>query len=179
MLTPDTRASLATSLGLRTASLGESIPSYSAHFIIANFVLSYALLSTRGAKIRLGLDNNASPRYDVATTGEAAVKANKITREQLDKLKRQQACHENSVEHFPFFVGAVLFAHHAGLPAQLINKYALIYTLVRIAYAVAYARITDKTASYLRSVLWWSGNFTCFRLFWFAGKAINAKLVGV
>lgn len=104
------------------------------------------------------------------------MKAGKITDGQLRKLQRQQSAHENAVEHFPFFVGAVILAVQAGLPNTMINRYAVIYTLVRIGFGVAYAQIEDNNLSFIRTALWWSSNIVCFRLFWFAGKALNKTL---
>ena len=64
-------------------------------------------------------------------------------------------------------------AIQAGLPNTMINRYSVIYTLLRIGFAVAYAQIEDKSLSYIRTAFWWSSNIACFRLFWFAGKALN------
>lgn len=67
------------------------------------------MFSTRGAKFRLGLDHNTSPREDLNKYGEAAVQAGKVSRSTLNRLKRQEAAHANAVEGFPFFVGASKF----------------------------------------------------------------------
>lgn len=61
-------------------------------------------MSTRGGKIRHGLDHNVSPREDLSKYGETAVKAGKLSRTTLNRLKRQEAAHANAVEGFPFFV---------------------------------------------------------------------------
>jgi uncharacterized MAPEG superfamily protein len=63
-------------------------------------------MSTRGTKMRLGLDHNVAPREDLGKYGEAAVQAGKISRSALNKLKRQEAAHANAVEGFPLFVAA-------------------------------------------------------------------------
>lgn len=166
---------LLTRLGLRAApTLSPTpIPSYTSHFIIANFLLSYVVGSARIQKMMLGIDNNVSPRGDLRKYGPEAVRSGKMTQRQLDKLERQQAAHENAVEHFPFFAAGMVFAVLAGLDQGMVNKYGLVYTLVRAAYLLAYAQIEEKRASYVRSVLWWAGNVTVIRLFWFAGKALN------
>lgn len=75
------------------------------------------------------------------------------------------------------FVAAITMAVQAGLPAEMVNKYALIYTLVRIAYTAVYVTNTTRQASGVRSVLWWAGNVACIRLLWFAGKAFNMTKV--
>ena len=90
-------------------------------------------------------------------------------------MKRQQAAHENSIENFPFFAIAMAFASLAGVDNGTVNRYGLVFTAIRIAYFLAYVNITTKNASYTRSVLWWAGNVTCFRLVWFAGKALQLK----
>ena len=136
--------------------------------------MTYAATSTRFITTNLGIDHNVNPREDLATHGPAAVKSGKITQQQLNRLKRLSAAHANAMEHFPFFVGAVLFATQAGLDAGLVNRYSLVYTVIRAAYALAYYYIEDHQKSFARSLLWWAGNVTCIRLFWFAGKAINA-----
>lgn len=171
------RADIFARLGLRANPLSAPpVPSYAPHFIIFNFVLAHAVLSTRGIKIRMGIDHNVNPREDATVHGPAAVKAGKITQKQLDTLNRREAAHANAIENLPFFVGAMVMATVAKLDPGMVNRYAIFYTAVRIAYAVAYAQIEDKNASYARSVLWWAGNITCVRLFWFAGKSINGYL---
>jgi uncharacterized MAPEG superfamily protein len=65
-------------------------------------------------------------------------------------------------------------ALHAGLPNGTINGLCLTYTLVRIGYAFAYVLIDNAKLSYLRSLLWWSGNAICFTLVGLSGKKVNA-----
>jgi uncharacterized MAPEG superfamily protein len=66
-------------------------------------------MSTRGSKMRLGLDHNVLPREDLSKYGEAAVKAGKISQKTLNKLKRKEAAHANAVEGYPLFVAASEF----------------------------------------------------------------------
>ena len=54
----------------------------------------------------LDLDHNTAPRKDLATYGDAAVRAGKLSRQRLEQIERMQAAHENSVEGFAFFVAA-------------------------------------------------------------------------
>ncbi|CAI7621809.1 unnamed protein product [Penicillium glandicola] len=115
--------SLLTALGLR-ASLPKT-PNYGPGFITFNFILAYGLLSSRTLKQWYGLDHQVSPREDLAKYGEAAVREGKITRRQLDMLKRNESAHANAVENFPLLVAGVLFASLAGVPAQKINAAAL------------------------------------------------------
>ena len=97
-------SSILTTLGLRAAAGAQQPPNHAAGYLITNFVLAYALMSTRAGKMSLGIDHNSSPREDLAKYGEPAVQAGKISREALNRLKRQEAAHANSVEGFPLFV---------------------------------------------------------------------------
>jgi uncharacterized MAPEG superfamily protein len=63
-------------------------------------------MSTRGTKMRLGLDHNVNPREDLTNYGEAAVRSGKISRRALDKLKRQESAHANAQEGYSLFVAA-------------------------------------------------------------------------
>lgn len=94
-----------TTLGLRAAP-GQQPPNHAATFLLANWVLAYGLMSTRGAKMYYGIDHNVAPREDLAKYGEAAVRAGKLTQRTLDKLKRQEAAHANAIEGYPLFVAA-------------------------------------------------------------------------
>lgn len=160
-----------TTLGLRAAS-GQQPPNHAAGYLVANFVLAYALLSTRGGKIRHGLDHNVSPREDLSKYGEAAVQAGKLSRTTLNRLKRQEAAHANAVEGFPFFVAGILLAVQAGVPSETINIIGAWYTLSRVAYGLAYVFIESETLSFIRSLLWWSGNSACITALVFAGKRL-------
>jgi uncharacterized MAPEG superfamily protein len=84
------------------------VPCYAAGSIVYSFVFAYAAQSPRFIKLAYGLDHNVAPREDVAVYGDAAVKAGKLSRKQLALVKRVEAAHLNAVEHFPFFVGAVV-----------------------------------------------------------------------
>jgi uncharacterized MAPEG superfamily protein len=46
----------------------------------------------------------------------------------------------------------------------------ILYTLARVAYAASYILIEDERASFLRSVLWWTGNTSCISMMVMAGK---------
>lgn len=157
--------------------MAATIPNYGPHFLIGNFIFAYAAISTRFIKMSHGMDHNSNPRDDLAKYGEKRVQEGKMTSSQLAAIKRLQAAHENAVEHFPFFIAAIVMATQAGVENSVVNRYGLVYTAVRIAYALAYYKIEDHQASYIRSVLWWAGNITCIRLLWFAGKALNVAKV--
>lgn len=85
--------------------------------------------------------------------------------------------HANSVEHFPLFVAAMLWAHVSGVEVSVINNVGLAYTISRIVYAGAYIFITDAKLSLLRGVAWWTSNVICLRALWLGGKAMNWSYV--
>lgn len=91
-----------TTIGPR-ATPSEQVSNHAATLLLANWALAYELMSTRLTKICYGIDNNVAPREDLATFGEAAVKAGKLDRRTLSKLKRREAAHANAVEGFSFF----------------------------------------------------------------------------
>jgi len=89
-------------------------------------------------------------------------------------LKRNEAAHQNSYEHFPVFASAMVWAHVAGLDMTDINVSALVYTVVRLAYVGIYVGVDTAGLSQLRGLCWWTGNVVCMRLFWKGMRAINA-----
>jgi len=163
-------------IGLRAAgSLSPtSIPNYGPSFLIFNFIFAYGILSSRTLKQYYGIDHNASPREDLAKYGETAVREGKITQKQLEMLRRNESAHANAVENFPLLVAGVVFASQAGVARETINAAALTYTIARICYGVIYLVVDHPVWSQLRSLTWWTGNFTCFYLLWKAGSALNA-----
>ena len=154
------------------------LPNYGPHFLLANFLLSYICTSTRIQKLGLRIDNNMNPRYDLASPrAEKLVSTGRITQEQLDQMRRVQSAHSNSMEHYTVFVAAVLSAIVAKLDNGMVNKYAVLYTIARAAYFWVYRQNTTRSTAGVRSVFWWVSNILCIRLFWFAGKALNADVV--
>ncbi|KAK4862657.1 hypothetical protein LT330_002790 [Penicillium expansum] len=162
--------SLLTTLGLR-ASVTPN-PNYGPAFLTFNFILAYGLLSSRTLKQWYGLDHQVSPREDLTKYGEAAVREGKITRRQLDMLKRNESAHANAVENFPLLVAGVLFASLAGVPAQRVNAAALSYTIARVVYGAVYIYVDHPTWSQVRGLVWWWGNSSCFFLLWKAGELL-------
>ncbi|PWY69730.1 hypothetical protein BO70DRAFT_365660 [Aspergillus heteromorphus CBS 117.55] len=156
-------------LGLHATPTGPP-PNHAIAYLIGNWFLAHGVLSTRPAKRLFGLDHNVAPREDLSKYGEAAVQAGKITRSQLNRLKRQEAAHANTIEGFPLFVAAVLVSLFAGLPSETINGIGLWYTVSRVAFGVAYVGIESEGWSFLRSLLWWSGNVSCITALVLGGK---------
>ena len=70
-------------------------------------------------------------------------------------------------------MAATLFATVAGVDGTVINRGCVIYTIARVAFAVAYLGIETYRLSYLRSALWWTGNYGCITLLWAAGKKLS------
>ncbi|KAK5264152.1 hypothetical protein LTR99_002816 [Exophiala xenobiotica] len=172
-----TMTSLATMLGLKSnGPLAAAPPNNAPYHAIFNFLFAYVFLSSRFLKNSYGLDHNVNPREDVLRFGERAVQEGKITRSQLNLLKRNEAAHANAMEHFPMFIGSALFATVAKVPNETINKACLVYSASRLVYAVAYLTVDKAKLSYIRSLAWWASNFTCLYLLWQSGKTMNASL---
>jgi len=170
-------SSLFTTLGLRANPLypATAIPNLAPYHVIFNFFFAYVVLSARFLKMSYNIDHNISPREDLVKYGDKYVQDGKITRQQLDLMKRNEAAHANAMEHFPVFVGAVLFATVAGVRSEVINSVSLAYGVARTVYAAAYlAGGRSLSVSYVRSLGWWTGNMVCVWLLWVSGRALNA-----
>ncbi|KAF7592395.1 hypothetical protein BBP40_000313 [Aspergillus hancockii] len=164
-------SAILTTLGLRAVP-GEQAPSHVVACLLANWLISFGAFSNRREKMRLGLDHNQAPRQDLGKYGEAAVQSGKISRQTLDRLKRQEAIMANSAEHYPLFVAALLVALYAGVPNETINRIGLWYAISRLSYGITYKYIEDLKLSFLRSAFWWSGSICCFTAFWLASKKL-------
>ncbi|KAJ5746606.1 hypothetical protein N7520_011788 [Penicillium odoratum] len=160
--------SLLTTIGL--SNPGQKVTNYAPLILGFQYIYAYGILSSRTLKQYYGLDNNVSPREDLAKYGEAAVREGKITRRQLDMLKRNESAHSNAVEGFSLLVAGLGIASIAGVSASKINAAGLSYTIARIAYGAIYILVDRPRWSQLRGVTWWWGNFSCFYLLWEAQK---------
>ncbi|KAF2217770.1 hypothetical protein CERZMDRAFT_92418 [Cercospora zeae-maydis SCOH1-5] len=161
-------------LGIQPSTTPSQQPSLTSNYIIFHFLFAYAGISTRPWKRHYNLDHQVSPREDLTKYGAEAVTSGKLTQKQLNQIIRVQSAHENSVEHFPVLVGALIFAHVAGLPTETINRTGAYYTLARLVYVASYVVVTDAKLALLRGVAWWVSNIICLRLVWLGGKALNA-----
>ncbi|KAI1493627.1 hypothetical protein F5X96DRAFT_151676 [Biscogniauxia mediterranea] len=167
-------ASLATTLGLRAASLpSATIPNHAPGYLMFHFVFAYALLSSRILKQYYGIDHNASPREDLDKYGEEAVKSGKLTRKQLAMLRRNESAHANAVENYTLFVAAMSFATITGVEREYVNRVGLIYTAARVAYGAAYILIDHPLWSQIRGTTWWTGNISCLWLLWRAWSKLS------
>ncbi|KAK2590079.1 hypothetical protein QQS21_012240 [Conoideocrella luteorostrata] len=166
-------SSLASILGFKS---GSETRDMIAEYIIINALWAYNLSSARALKVFYKLDNNVSPRADLEKFGPRAVLEGKVTQAQLDMLKRNEAAHANSMEHFPVFATALVLAKVARLPAADINFAAFAYTVLRIAYFGNYVFSTTFSWAALRPFLWMGSNIVCLRLIWHAGKVYNSAV---
>ena len=106
------------------------------------------------------------------SAGEALVTSGKLSRSKLNAIKRWNAASANALENFPLFVAGVVLGVVAGVDHGSMNGLMTLYTVARLAYAVAYVAIESERFSYLRSVLWWQGNLSCLMMLWLAGKRL-------
>ncbi|KAH9986167.1 hypothetical protein F4779DRAFT_632445 [Xylariaceae sp. FL0662B] len=163
---------LATSLGLRAASVGGLTPNYAPAYLSFHFVFAYCILASRHLKQIWGFDHQSSPREDLVKYGDTAVKSGQITEKQLGMLKRNEGAHANSVENYALFVGAMGLATFARVKPEAVNLAGLVYTVARIAYGISYILIEDDLWAVSRGVFWWVGNGSCLWLLWKAGKLL-------
>jgi uncharacterized MAPEG superfamily protein len=126
-------ASLITTLGLRAPSLANlTTPNYAAGYVSFHFIFAYCVLAPRHLKQIYGIDNQVSPREDLAKYGDSAVKSGKITQKTLEMMKRNESAQLNSTENYILFVGAMSFATFAGVEPELINRAGLLVRHIRI-----------------------------------------------
>ncbi|KAK3374670.1 hypothetical protein B0H63DRAFT_480718 [Podospora didyma] len=162
--------SLGTTLGL---SAFASTQNHAPTFLGFHFLWAYVALASRHLKQWHGIDHQASPRYDLAKYGDAAVKAGKLTQKQLEMIQRCDSAHYNSIDNYVLLVGAMGMASIAGVEGRMINKAGLVYTAARIAYSAVYVFVDDPVWSVSRGVFWWVGNACCLYLYWRASAKIG------
>ena len=69
---------------------------------------------------------------------------------QAPRRARALGAHQNGLESFPFFLGAVLLAEFRTAPQTWIDGLAVAFLVVRLAYVLAY--IGDRPTT--RTILW-------------------------
>ena len=168
-------STLLTALGLRTASTTSLVPPLAPYYLLFNIFVTYIALPSCLWKNLYGIDNNVSPRDDLAEFGEVAVREGKLTQAQLNKIVRIESAHANAVENLPVLIGALLFAGYEGMPKESINRVVLIYSLARVAYAIAYHTIEQFALSFLRTAMGRVGTASGMSLLWQAAQTMNAK----
>ncbi|KAL4869866.1 hypothetical protein BDV12DRAFT_166987 [Aspergillus spectabilis] len=165
---------LLATLGLTTPPLGTNIPHLGPAALIFHFIFAYGVLSSRTLKQYYGIDHNSSPREDLTKYGEAAVQSGKITRAQLNMLKRNESAHANAVENYALLVAAVGLATVAGVERVVLNRAVAVYTIARVLYGIVYISVEREGLSQLRGVCWWTANLSCLTLLWKAGGLLSS-----
>src|SRR6201982_749142 len=107
-----------------------------AEYCVFACVAIYLLTIVAVKRLGSGQYDNAKPR-DPAFY-EDAIRA------------RALGAHQNGIEAFPFFAVAVLLAEFREAPQNLINEFAILFLIVRVAYVLTYIGNRPR----LRSILW-------------------------
>ncbi|GLB42190.1 putative MAPEG family protein [Lyophyllum shimeji] len=97
--------------------------------------------------------NNVQPRDNVARL-ERHKDAEKVSAEIAAKARRLEAAHLNGTETFPLWGIAVLAGNYARMDNETLNKLALSYAVLRIAFNYIYANQTTRFQALLRSAVW-------------------------
>ncbi|KAK3382657.1 hypothetical protein B0T24DRAFT_653654 [Lasiosphaeria ovina] len=153
--TKNNRPTLASALGLSTGAAPTH--NHAASLLSLHFVWAYVVLEPRTLKQIHGIEHQASPRYDVAQYGAAAVQAGTLTQAQLEMIQRCDSAHYNSIENMRCCAG-------------------LVYTAARVAYGFVYVLVDHPRWSISRGVLWWVGNGSCLFLLWKASDKLGVGL---
>ncbi|QIW94605.1 hypothetical protein AMS68_000123 [Peltaster fructicola] len=161
-------------VGLHAINETSAALNYTPGFLAFHFIFAYGLLSSRTLKQYYGIDHNVSPRYDLKDFGEEAVRTGKITRRQLEMLKRNESASANAVENYTLLAGALCLANIAGVNRSTINTAGLTYTAARIAYAAIYILVDHPWWSQMRGITWWIGNGSCLFLLWRSWQKLNS-----
>ncbi|PYH45336.1 uncharacterized protein BP01DRAFT_296732, partial [Aspergillus saccharolyticus JOP 1030-1] len=163
--------SLLTTLGLRTTPSSPT-PNRIAIVILINWFLAHGVLNTRTARQQLRLDSSGVAWYDLLQHGEAAVRSGKMTRRQLERLKRRETAYTNVIEGFPLFLAGALLALFVQVPPEIINSFGIWFSILRVTYAAAYVLIESEGLRFVPSLLWWCGDTACFAALMIAGKRL-------
>jgi len=124
-----------------------------------------ALIQSSGIKL-----NNLEPRGL-----EGAAEKKGVPEETMRKIRRLGASHNNSIENFPIFLGALFAGYAAGLGAREMNYYAAGYLALRAAYNIAYATQTNPVIAALRSVSFWTATGWSFYVMVSAANVLRLK----
>ena len=100
------------------------------------------------------------------------VSGGKVSREELNMIKRSESAHANAVGGYTLFVAGVLLALHAGVPTLRLSGLMAAYTLLRLLYMMTYIYIEKDIPSFLRTGCWYAGNICCFSMMVLAGKRL-------
>lgn len=96
----------------------------------------------------------------------------KATPELVAKVERYQGAHENAAEINPFWIGAVLAGHFAGLESRYLNLASVAFIGMRVLYNYVYVNQSSQKQSYLRTIVWFAGFMIPIALFVQAGNRL-------
>jgi uncharacterized MAPEG superfamily protein len=142
-----------------------------------------------------GQRNNTNPRGTATLSHYRKICPTNV----FEKAERAEACHMNSMENAPFFIGAVVAGNFAGLSpckpffpdylirgmqekkgvlmhalAATMNTVAGAYLGLRVLYSVLYINVEDTKTSFLRSGTWFAGVVLLATTYVKAGMAMNS-----
>ncbi|CAG8500123.1 4849_t:CDS:2 [Paraglomus occultum] len=123
---------------------------YSLFTLPVAVVLAYAPHFLKGSIVvgQTGKWNNISPRSNVD-------KAEKMmTQAAFRKAKRCEAAHQNGLESFSIFAGAVIAANYANVSNVTLNIASWSYVLCRMIYNYVYINGESQAVGNLRSLIW-------------------------
>ncbi|KEF61516.1 uncharacterized protein A1O9_03083 [Exophiala aquamarina CBS 119918] len=153
-------------LGLNLSSSSSNRLAAPAAFLGWQWFYAYCVLSSRTWKQWYGIDHNGSPRQDLTKYAEVAIRDGKLTRAQVDQIKRVEAASANATEGFTLFAASVLFALITDVPTSSLINACTTYTIARLVYGVVYVFVEDDFWSQARGISWWTGNISCLFLLW-------------
>ncbi|KAL4249104.1 Membrane associated eicosanoid/glutathione metabolism-like domain superfamily protein [Abortiporus biennis] len=98
----------------------------------------------------IGFDNK-QPRDNI---GKLTDEYQHVDQEKIDTASRMESAHNNSLEMFPLWIGAVLAGNQVGLDNWTLNVASIAFIGIRLAYSYIYVnQKTDRQAT-LRSIAW-------------------------
>ena len=105
----------------------------------------------------LTIQNSSKDRWDNAnpkSTKHIDSVQKSVTADTYGRYERGKAAHNNGLENFPLLIAAVVMSNMARLDFGMLNGMFGVFFALRIAYTVAYIRISGVNASYFRSMMW-------------------------
>src|SRR5690349_18738177 len=98
------------SLGIGPLGLFSANPTHRfaapAAFLGWGWVYAYCVLASRTWKQWYGIDHNGSPRQDLTKYADIAVREGKMTRAQVEQIRRVEAASANATEGYTLFVAS-------------------------------------------------------------------------
>ncbi|RYP09409.1 hypothetical protein DL764_001288 [Monosporascus ibericus] len=130
----------------------------------------------KGVAVRKRLYDNGNPR-GYQDNVKNAQNIDNITK---NRLLRCEAASTNAQETLPLFMGSVLAANMAGVPAPTVNGFAAAYLASRAVYNFVYVFLQDDPRfADLRSYVWITGVGLWMTLFVKAGlRSLEANSAG-